>query len=226
MSVSDWVPLSGSVLGTSRMVPKGKDLYSIARTIEDNHIDALLAIGGWNAYEAVYNMISDRNNFPAYNIPIVCLPASINNNLPGTEFSIGADTALNNIVDAVDKIKQSAVATRRCFVIEVMGHYCGYLALMSGLATGAERFYLPEEGITLKDLQQDVDILCRGFQAGKKLGLIIRSEYANSVYTTNFICSLYEEEVAILSTCARRSWVTCSKAATLRLSTVFRPRAL
>jgi 6-phosphofructokinase 1 len=194
MSVSDWVPLSGSVLGTSRMVPKGKDLYSIARTIEDNHIDALLAIGGWNAYEAVSNMINDRNNFPAYNIPIVCLPASINNNLPGTEFSIGADTALNNIVDAVDKIKQSAVATRRVFVIEVMGHYCGYLALMSGLATGAERFYLPEEGIKLSDLQQDVEVLCRGFQAGKKLGLVIRSEYANSVYTTQFICSLYEEE--------------------------------
>ncbi len=194
MSVSDWVPLSGSVLGTSRMVPEGKDLYSMARTIEDNHIDALLAIGGWNAYESVYNMISDRNNFPAYNIPIVCLPASINNNLPGTEFSIGADTALNNIVDAVDKIKQSAVATRRCFVIEVMGHWCGYLALMSALATGAERFYLPEEGIKLSDLQQDVNVLTRGFQAGKKLGLVIRSEYANPVYTTNFMCSLYGEE--------------------------------
>ena len=166
----------------------------MARTIEDNHIDALLAIGGWNAYESVYNMINDRDNFPAFNIPIVCLPASINNNLPGTEFSIGADTALNNIVDAVDKIKQSAVATRRCFVIEVMGHYCGYLALMSALASGAERFYLPEEGIKLSDLQQDVETLTRGFQAGKKLGLVIRSEYANAVYTTNFICSLYEEE--------------------------------
>ena len=65
---------------------------------------------------------------------------------------------------------------------------------MSGLATGAERFYLPEEGIKLSDLQQDVEVLCRGFQAGKKLGLVIRSEYANSVYTTQFICSLYEEE--------------------------------
>jgi 6-phosphofructokinase len=72
------------------------------------------------------------SKFPAFNIPMICLPASINNNLPGSEFSIGADTALNSIVDAVDKIKQSAVATRRCFVVEVMGHYCGYLALMGG----------------------------------------------------------------------------------------------
>ncbi len=193
-SVSGWASLGGSVMGTNRMVPKGKDLHAIARTIEDNHMDALLVIGGWNAYEAVYNMISGRTNFPAFNIPIVCLPASINNNLPGSEFSIGADTALNNIVDAVDKIKQSAVATRRCFVVEVMGHWCGYLALMGGLATGAERFYLPEEGITLANLQKDVADLSRGFRAGKRLGLVIRNEDANPVYTTNFICSLFEEE--------------------------------
>jgi len=66
--------------------------------------------------------------------------------------------------------------------------------LMSALATGAERFYLPEEGITLRDLQHDLDVLTRGFQAGKKLGLVIRNEYANPVYTTSFICSLFEEE--------------------------------
>ena len=193
-SVSGWASMGGSMLGTSRVVPKGKDLHAIARTIEDNRIEAMLVIGGWNAYQAVFNMINDRGNFPAYNIPIVCLPASINNNLPGSEFSIGADTALDNIVDAVDKIKQSAVATRRCFVVEVMGHWCGYLALMSGLATGAERFYLPEDGITLSNLQRDVEDLSRGFLTGKRLGLVIRNEYANTVYTTNFICSLFEEE--------------------------------
>src|SRR5918993_1095936 len=158
-SVNGWASVGGSVLGTSRKVPKGKDMYAIARTIENHHIEALLVIGGWNAYESVYSMMNERTNFPAFNIPIVCLPASINNNLPGSEFSIGADTALNNIVEAIDKIKQSAVATRRCFVVEVMGHWCGYLALMSGLATGAERFYLPEEGVTLKQLQEDVTML-------------------------------------------------------------------
>ena len=67
------------------------------------------------------------------------MPATINNDLPATELSIGADTALNSIVADVDKIKQSAVASLRCFVVEVMGRDCGYLALMSALATGAER---------------------------------------------------------------------------------------
>jgi 6-phosphofructokinase 1 len=193
-SVSGWASQGGSVLGTSRKVPKGKDMYAIARTIENHRIEALLVVGGWNAYEGVYAMINERGNFPAFNIPIVCLPASINNNLPGSEFSIGADTALNNIVEAVDKIKQSAVATRRCFVVEVMGHWCGYLALMGALSTGAERFYLPEEGITLAQLQTDVNTLKRGFNLGKKLGLVIRNEYANPIYTTGFICSLFEEE--------------------------------
>ena len=194
MSVTGWASLGGSVLGTSRMVPKGSDMYAIARAIETNKIDALLVVGGWSGYEAVYAMTNERSNFPAFNIPIVCLPASISNNLPGSEFSIGADTALNNIVDAVDKIKQSAVAARRCFVVEVMGHSCGYLALMSGLATGAERVYINEEGVTLKDLQIDIDNLNRGFDAGKRLGLFIRAENANTIYTTNFICSLFEEE--------------------------------
>ena len=194
MSMSGWASRGGSDLGTSRLVPQGSDLYNIARTIEVNKIDALLIAGGWNGYQAAYKLYNERSNFPAYNIPIVCLPASINNNLPGSEFSIGADTALNSIVDAVDKIKQSAVATRRCFVVEVMGHWCGYLALMSGLATGAERVYLNEEGVTLKDMQQDVVTLSRGFESGKRLGLMIRNEYANDVYTTSFMCSLFEEE--------------------------------
>jgi len=194
MSVSGWASLGGSMLGTSRVVPQGSDLYAIARVIEDKHIQALLVIGGWNGYEATHTMLVSRPNFPAFNIPIICLPASINNNLPGSEFSIGADTALNSIVEAVDKIKQSAVATRRCFVVEVMGHWSGYLALMGGIATGAERVYIPEEGVTLKDMQIDVANLNRAFDAGKRLGLILRSEYANAIYNTPFMCALFEEE--------------------------------
>lgn len=194
MSVSGWASRGGSMLGTTRRAPKGRDLYSIARVIEDHHIDALLMIGGWTAYEAAFSMLSNRPNFPSFNIPIICLPASINNNLPGSEFSIGADTALNSIVDAVDKIKQSAVATRRCFIVEVMGHYCGYLALMSGMATGAERVYMHEEGVKLRDMQIDVEKMLKGFQSGKRLGLMIRNEYANPVYNTEFMCALFEEE--------------------------------
>jgi 6-phosphofructokinase 1 len=194
MSVNGWAPMGGSELGTSREVPTGRDLYAIARNIEKHEIQGLLIIGGFAAYEAAYHLYRERDNFPAFCIPTICLPASINNNLPGSELSIGADTALNNIVEAVDKIKQSAVAQRRCFVVEVMGRRCGYLALMSGLATGAERVYLHEEGVTLRDLQADLDRLIAGFKAGKRLGLMIRNESANPIYTSGFMCSLFEEE--------------------------------
>ena len=127
-------------------------------------------------------------------IPVVCVPASINNDLPASDLSIGADTALNSIVADVDKIKQSAVASHRCFVVEVMGQDCGFLPLMGGMATGAERVYLPEEGITLERLSQDLDALRTGFARGKRLGLVIRGECADALYTTSFIESLFNHE--------------------------------
>ena len=94
----------------------------------------------------------------------------------------------------VDKIKQSAVADRRCYIVEVMGRRCGYLALMSGLATGAERVYLHEEGITLKSMKEDLDLLVEGFKGGKRVGLVIRNEEANPTYDTYFMSQLFEEE--------------------------------
>lgn len=194
MSVNGWAPTGGCELGTTRRTPAGSDFYNLARAIEKFNIHGLIIIGGWAGYETAYQMYKARENFPTFNLPVVCLPATINNNLPGSELSIGADTALNNIVGAVDKIKDSAVALRRVFVVEVMGRSCGYLALMSGLATGAERVYIDEEGVTLKDLQADVEGLRFGFSHGKRLGLIIRSENANPVYNTQFMSSLFEEE--------------------------------
>jgi len=194
MSVNGWAHRGGCELGTNRAEPSGSDFYAIARSIEENRIDGLIVIGGWAGYNAAFKLLNARNNYPAFRIPIICFPATINNNLPGSELSVGADTALNNIVECVDKIKDSAVALRRCFVVEVMGRNCGYLALMGGLATGAERVYINEEGVTLNDLQEDVHKLIYGFQHGKRLGLMIRNENANKIYDTPFMCALFEEE--------------------------------
>jgi 6-phosphofructokinase 1 len=194
MSVRGWTTAGGCELGINRTIPRGKDFYSIARKIEDFEIDGILMIGGWSGYDASLRLARKREAFPAFEIPMICMPATINNNLPGSELSVGADTALNAIVEAVDKIKRSAVASRRCFVVEVMGRYCGYLALMAGLASGAERVYLNEEGVTVADLQRDVQDLIEGFRSGKRLGLMIRNEGANACYNTQFMVSLFEEE--------------------------------
>ena len=194
MSVNGWASRGGAELGTSRHLPRDDQFGQIAEQLEEHQIDGLLMIGGWAGYRGAYQLNAQAERFPRLGLPIVCLPATINNDVPGTELSIGADTALNNIVKDVDKIKQSAVASGRCFVVEVMGRDCGYLALMSGLATGAERVYLPEEGITLRDLEADVSDLRDGFMFGKRLGLVITSEHADPVYTSGFMKSLFERE--------------------------------
>ena len=194
MSVNGWAATGGSGLGTSREIPSGRDFYAIARTIEKYDIHGILMIGGLSGYQGAHHLFRERENYAAFNIPIVCLPASINNNLPGSDLSIGADTALNVIVEAVDKVKQAAVAQRRCYLVEVMGRKCGYLALMSGLATGAERVYLHEEGVRLNDLVTDVEQLRLGFEHGKRLGLMIRNEDAHDVYSTNVLCAIFEAE--------------------------------
>ena len=194
MDVSGWVSLGGAEIGTNRYVPREDAIAQIARQVAAHRIDGLLMAGGWTGYEAAYALHQSRDKYADLDIPIVCLPMTVNNDLPGTEICIGSDTALNSIVTDVDKIRQSAVASRRVFVVEVMGRDCGFLALVSGLASGAERMYLPEEGITLDDLTSDIHALAEGFRSGKRLGLIIRSENADPVYTTGFITSLFEKE--------------------------------
>lgn len=192
--VEGWTGEGGANLGLRRNVPSVEHLYPISRALEAHQVDALMVIGGWNAYQAAHLMHRERDRYPAFDMPIVCVPASIDNNLPGSELAIGADTALNVIVDAIDKITMSGSAAGRCFVVETMGRFCGYLALMGGVAAGAERVYLHEEGITLAQLSQDVDWLRESFSNGRKTFLALRNEQANALYTTDFIARLLEEE--------------------------------
>ncbi len=195
MSVTEWGSRGGAELGVSRRVPEAGELDDLARQIEEQRLDGLLMVGGWDGYWAAHALHVSRGRLPALSLPIVCLPASINNDLPGSELSIGADTALNTIVSDIDRVKQSAVAAGRCFIVEVMGRDSGYLALLSGIATGAERVYLPERGIHLDDLLHDVNALAEGFRARRKrLGLIVRSEHADELYTTDFLRALFEKE--------------------------------
>ena len=192
--VEGWLTDGGANLGLRRTVPGVEDLYRISRAIEDHRIDALLMIGGWNGYQAVELMHREAERFPACGLPVVCVPASIDNNLPGSELAIGADTALNVITEAVDRIKMSGSAAKRAFVVETMGRYCGYLALMSALSGGAERVYLHEDGISLNALQDDLEWLRNSFASGRRLFLAIRNENANPLYTTDFLARLLEQE--------------------------------
>ncbi len=192
--VEGWQGIGGAELGTFRPTPTVEEFYGIGRAIEKHEIDALMMIGGWNGYVTLKLMDSERHRYPAFRIPMIALPASIDNNLPGWEQAIGSDTALNVVVESLDRIKQSAMASKRCFVVETMGRYCGHLALLAGLAAGAERVYLNENGITLSQLAHDVEEMTESFRRGRKLFLALRSEKASGHYTTDFLTRLFEEE--------------------------------
>ena len=161
--VEGWTSLGGAELGISRQVPTVNDLYAIGRGLEDQRVDGLLIIGGWDAFEAACTMQRERARYPAFQVPTIYLPATIDNNIPGSELSVGADSALGLIVDSIDRVRQAGIATRRCFVVETMGGQCGYLALLGGLSGGAVRVYLHEEGITLQELAHDVERMVESF---------------------------------------------------------------
>jgi len=170
------------------------DFEKIANNITQKKIKGIIAIGGLGLYLKMAQIVERRKRFDAFNVPMVLVPATIDNNLPYTEFSIGSDTALNNIVEAVDKIRHTAGANRRAFVVEVMGRQSGFLALLSALASGAEKAYLPETGISLAELNRDVETIKSSFQCGKRMVIYLRNEHSSNHYTTEFLRNLLEEE--------------------------------
>lgn len=192
--VEGWTSRGGAELGISRRVPTVKDLYAIGRGIEKHNLDGLLVVGGWDAFAAVSGMRAEQERYPAFQVPMIVLPATIDNNMPASEQSVGADTALNLIVDSIDRIRQTGTASKRVFVVETMGGYCGYLALMGGLSGGAVRVYLHEEGIKLKDIAADVETMVDSFRAGQRLFLTVRNEKASPMYTSDFLVRVFEQE--------------------------------
>ncbi|KAJ7284946.1 phosphofructokinase domain-containing protein [Mycena rebaudengoi] len=198
LGVDSWMARGGSELGTNRTLPSF-DLGTVASKFQQHSLDALMMIGGFEAFNALQIMEEGRKHYPAFHIPIVHLPATISNNVPMTEYSLGSDTSLNALVDACDAIKQSASASRnRVFVVETQGGKCGYIATMGALAVGACLVYIPEEGMNLDLLKRDVRFLKARYKLdvkGKAEGrLVIRNENASSVYTTEFITKMFKEE--------------------------------
>ena len=184
----------GASFGTRRYVPTEADLYQMARTIEQHGFDALLIMGGFHAYATVDIMERERRRYPAFNIPIAVLPASIDNNLPSWPMAVGADTALNTVVDSIDMVRMSASASKRAFVVETMGRQCGFLPLVGGIAGGAEKAYLPETGVTLAELSTDVEALVDAFESGRSFYLAVMGEEASEHYTSDVLAKLFEAE--------------------------------
>ena len=194
--VSEWASIGGSKLGTNRTEPTEDMLPDIADKFIKHRIQGLLIIGGFDGYESLVTLEKCRDSYPAFQIPLLGIAATVSNNVPGTDYSLGSDTALNTIVSMCDVLRQSANASRkRVFVVQTMGGFCGYLATMAGLAAGADTAYIFEEKFTISDMQKDVARLVGKFkQDGVERGIITRSERCSVNFTSDFMCQLLSEE--------------------------------
>eukprot|EP01136_Pigoraptor_vietnamica_P032052 Opistho-1_new@93417 len=194
-SVNTWMDKGGAELGTNRTQPSAAGLDAIAANMRSKQIQGVIAIGGFEAYTGLLELVRARDKYSEFCVPMTLLPATISNNVPGTEFSIGSDTALNNIVRCIDVLKQSASSSRRrVFVVETHGGFCGYLASLGALATGAEICYTAEEGISLHKLQEDILFLMSRFKEGATCGMVLRNEKAQDTYSTQVIHDILEAE--------------------------------
>ncbi|MCQ2209405.1 MAG: 6-phosphofructokinase [Paludibacteraceae bacterium] len=168
-SVSNIIQQGGTILRTARckefMTEEGKK--QAYETMQKEGIDALVVLGGDGTFTGAREFAQD------FNVPIVGVPCTIDNDVCGTDYTIGYDTALNTIVEAVDKIRDTANSHERLFFIEVMGRDAGFLALNSAIASGAEAAIIPE--IETGEAQLE-DLIQRGFRKSKNSSIVIVAE--------------------------------------------------
>lgn len=141
LDAESWVNKGGSEIGTNRNLPS-EDIETVGYCFRQYKLDALFVVGGFEAFTSVSELRKAREHYSSLKIPMILLPATVSNNVPGTEYSIGSDTCLNALVDYCDTCRQSASSSRRrVFVIETQGGASGYIATIAGLSIGALAVY-------------------------------------------------------------------------------------
>ena len=164
-SVKHILALGGTFLKSARSqefrTPEGR--AKAAKNLKDRNIDALVVIGGDGSFTGALKLTEEHG------IKVIGVPGTIDNDLYGTDYTIGYDTATNTVIESVDKIRDTASSHNRLFLVEVMGRDTGYIAASTGLATGALSIILPEKNNTYEELFGDL----RSAQANKKTSNII-----------------------------------------------------
>lgn len=195
MDVYGWSSLGGANLGTSRFDPKNMNLKKISKQLKKFQIKTLVMIGGWDGYICMKHLKSENSTYPYLaELNVLLVPCTISNNLPFTKYSIGVDSALNSIIDSVDKIKESAIAQRRVYVIEVMGAHCGFLCALGAFASGAEKAFCPEDSITLQSLDEDFKDIQESFANSKTMALIFTTEKTSKVFDAKFLAKYFRSQ--------------------------------
>lgn len=168
-SVGNIIQRGGTILKSARSqefrTKEGREKAFI--NLKKHGIEALVAIGGDGTFTGLHKLHEE------YGIPAVCIPGTIDNDIAGTDFTVGFDTATNTAVEAIDKIRDTAISHNRLFFIEVMGRNSGYIAINCGIAGGAVATIIPEENMTLDELFAKLD---EGGKTNKKSSLVVVAE--------------------------------------------------
>jgi 6-phosphofructokinase 1 len=168
-SVGNIIQRGGTILKSARSdafrTPQGRE--RAFQNLKKNGIDGLIAIGGNGTFNGLHVFHEE------FGIPSICIPGTIDNDLPGSDFTIGFDTATNTAVEAIDRIRDTALSHNRLFFVEVMGRHSGSIGLNSGVAGGAVGIIIPEEVMTLEELFSKLD---EGGKTNKKSSLIVVAE--------------------------------------------------
>jgi len=172
-SVADIIHRGGTILRTARSetfrTPEGR--AKAAEHLREMGVEGLVIIGGDGSFRGA-RLLSNEHG-----IKFIGVPGTIDNDIPCTDYCIGFDTAVNNVVDAINKIRDTATSHERTYVVEVMGRNSGFIALEAGLAGGAESILIPEMKTNLDDV---IEKLYRGLQRGKLHSIIVVAEGAGS----------------------------------------------
>ena len=171
--VGDIIQRGGTFLGTARCkefeTPEGRTVAY--QKLVDRGIEGLVVIGGDGSLRGAQKLSAEHG------IPIVGLPGTIDNDVWGTDYTIGSDTAANTIIDAMNKLRDTASAHRRVAVLEVMGRRCGWLAMIAGIAGGAEYILVPEEEYDIDEICEDMK---EAYKRGKRYILVVVAEGVGS----------------------------------------------
>jgi len=167
--VSGILPRGGTILGTTRTNPYKVDggVEAVLRHFAEQRLDALVAVGGEDTLGVADSLHREHD------LPVVGVPKTIDNDLSGTDYTFGFDTAMTIAAEAIDRLHTTAESHNRVMVVEVMGRHTGWIAVMSGIAGGADVILIPEQPITVEEACAD---LVRRHEGGKDFSIVVVSE--------------------------------------------------
>ncbi len=179
-SVTGILPRGGTILGTSRINPftEPEDIPNIRRTWQHYQLDALIVVGGDGSLKTA------RDMHRTHQFQIVGVPKTIDNDVGGTDFTFGFDTAVNIVMEAVDRLHSTAESHHRVMVVEVMGRHTGWIAAYGGIAGGADVVLVPEHPFRLSRV---CEFITQRAAQGRPFSIIVVSEYAHPRAEENFI---------------------------------------